>query len=127
MKIKAFIWSLILSLVTGNVLSVSHSSVHFFHAEETHELVENAFSHNADSLDTKTSSHSHVHSILNLGDWFCDFFDEITHSSIIVFLFTMAVLWIALTVAVVPLWVAVYSAAFYPSFWGRAPPSSSSI
>ena len=130
MKIKSFVFSLVLSLVTVNVLSVSHSAVHFFHADETHELLVNAYN--------QSQSHTHSHNIeveeelhnehsFELGGFFCDLFDEVAHSAFVVFSFTVDLLWLAAVTLLTPLLITVYSAAFYPNFWGRAPPVFSSI
>ncbi|WP_460187350.1 hypothetical protein [Thiomicrorhabdus hydrogeniphila] len=130
MKIKSFVFSLVLSLVTVNFLSVSHDAVHFFHADENQERLENAY--NPGQVHTHTHSVTdeeelhHEHSF-ELGGFFCDLFDEVAHSAFVIFSFTVELLWLAAVTLLTPLLVTVYSAAFYPNFWGRAPPVFSSI
>lgn len=125
MKLKMIIWTLLVSFLSVHSLSVVHSSVHFFHAEETpHNLMLEVAS-SSDLLDIQLSvdSHHYDHSDFSLDEWVCDFYDPLTQAALYPDSSSVSLSCLMLQSVSFELWQTIDVNTYYPAFWGRAPPA----
>ncbi|WP_029933442.1 hypothetical protein [Thiomicrospira pelophila] len=119
MKPYRFSLFLIISLLFVQTLSLTHAVAHPFHA-----------------ADFETENHTHVHATLEhfqadqthdltgIDDWVCELFDSVPNPAIESG--TNLVLLITATSApgLVVTFAILLPSTFYPSHWGRAPPTA---
>lgn len=115
MKSIQLILSLFLTVFVMQTIAVVHDAVHPFHA------------HPVESELHDITQHDHVHhqtqAAGSVDVWLCDLWDKVTHHA-----FNISAKLSFETVGVVTPGLVVVrgffvSNPFYPSFWGRAPPS----